>query len=142
MTKKRKQKATRQDVMIARLWTLTMPQGPMPFDEEFKWIIEMESGQLADAIEYMIAKPERHGWISEIFQSADINAESPSQATFVRRAWPRVVELLDTTVELGNDAHEAFYRLYGHRTWEHKRREKRGAEKLASVAHLTKCLEL
>ena len=142
MTKERKQQPSMDDVMLARLSLLTMPTGCGSFSEEFQAIIEMESGQLADAIEYALAKPERHGWIGMIFETADIHAKSPSEATFIRLAWWRVVELLDEANQLGGDAHEAFFRLYGHRTYEHRRREKRGAEKLAKVAHLTKCFSL
>lgn len=138
---KQKKKPSKDETMQRRLWTLTEPQGPGSIDEEFAWIIEGESGLLADAIDYCLGKPERYEWIGHVFRQADEEAATVEERMFIRQAWPKVCELFDTAWEL-SDAHEAFYRLYGHQTWQHKRREQRMAENLTRVAHLHRCLEM
>jgi hypothetical protein len=140
MTRKKPRRTT-LDVMVARI---VVPVLTTTSQEELReeFTDEFEAGMVADAFEYVNAGAERVRRLKEELVYHFEAAETGEQQVHIANSLTNIGELGEAIDDCGGDAHEAWLRVFGVRTYRHKKRQEKLGESLATLGHLERCMEL
>ena len=136
---RRKPRQTTLDTMVARivipvLTTTSQEELRVEFVEEANWI--------ATAFEYLNGGEARVRRLLDTLKAEYYGCDCDVKRQHIAESMANIGMLGDAVDHYQGDAHEAWLHVFGVRTWRLQRRQEKMGERLSTLGHLSRCLEL